>query len=124
MIQENHARQQRFEILRLALSLSLNPHTEYIPLIEIRQQRRLMSMNIIIHKNEIKAYCTSEKANIDYKYVLPISHSNHIEQGWRTTGTRAIDGTRHNILGIPPIKMVCILIQNNKVQYEATNKRE
>ncbi|GBL88702.1 hypothetical protein AVEN_195678-1 [Araneus ventricosus] len=23
-------------------------------------------------------------------------------QGWRTNGTRAIDGTRHNILGTPP----------------------
>ncbi|GFW94169.1 hypothetical protein TNCV_1979091 [Trichonephila clavipes] len=37
---------------------------------------------------------------------------NPIEQGWRTTGTR------HNILGTSPIKVVCNLIQNNKVQYE------
>ncbi|GFW42567.1 general transcription factor II-I repeat domain-containing protein 2A [Trichonephila clavipes] len=28
-----------------------------------------------------------------------------------------IDGTRHNILGTPPIKTVCILAQNNKVNY-------
>ncbi|GFT85393.1 hypothetical protein TNCV_497661 [Trichonephila clavipes] len=39
-------------------------------------------------------------------------------QGWQTSGTRAFDGTRHNILGTSPFKTVCILIQNNKVQYE------
>ncbi|GFT65020.1 hypothetical protein TNCV_2610731 [Trichonephila clavipes] len=44
--------------------------------------------------------------------------NNTIYQGWRTIGTRAIDGTRHNILGTPPIKTVCILIQNNNIQYE------
>ncbi|GFU65755.1 uncharacterized protein TNCV_5058891 [Trichonephila clavipes] len=32
--------------------------------------------------------------------AIPI-HS--LKQGWRTIGTRAIDGTRHNILGMPPI---------------------
>ncbi|GFV98691.1 hypothetical protein TNCV_1453771 [Trichonephila clavipes] len=39
-------------------------------------------------------------------------------QGWRTSGTRAINGTRHNILGMPAIKRVCILFQNNKIHYE------
>ncbi|GFV04274.1 ig-like domain-containing protein [Trichonephila clavipes] len=32
--------------------------------------------------------------------------SKHIGQGWRTTGTRAIGGTRRNILGTPPIKTI------------------
>ncbi|GFX02526.1 hypothetical protein TNCV_727801 [Trichonephila clavipes] len=39
-----------------------------------------------------------------------------LDQGWRTC---APDGTQHNILGTPPIKMVSILIQNNKI-YEET----
>ncbi|GFV48190.1 hypothetical protein TNCV_3554691 [Trichonephila clavipes] len=30
----------------------------------------------------------------------------HLEQGWRTIGTRAIDDTRHNILGTPLIKTI------------------
>ncbi|GFT47027.1 putative transposable element [Trichonephila clavipes] len=29
-----------------------------------------------------------------------------LEQGWRTSGTRAIDGTRRNIFGTPMMKMV------------------
>ncbi|GFX88058.1 hypothetical protein TNCV_158761 [Trichonephila clavipes] len=39
-------------------------------------------------------------------------------QGWRTSGTRTINGMRQNILGTPAIKMVCILFQNNKVHSE------
>ncbi|GFV91812.1 hypothetical protein TNCV_2974841 [Trichonephila clavipes] len=27
-----------------------------------------------------------------------------LEQGWRTSGKRSVDGTRHNILGTPPMK--------------------
>ncbi|GFX95762.1 hypothetical protein TNCV_4886881 [Trichonephila clavipes] len=34
------------------------------------------------------------------------SITDGIAQGWRTIGTRAIDGTRHNILGTPPIKTI------------------
>ncbi|GFS70123.1 putative LOC100569746 [Trichonephila clavipes] len=30
---------------------------------------------------------------------------DYIEQGWRTSGRRAIDGTPHNILGTPAIEM-------------------
>ncbi|GFV50446.1 hypothetical protein TNCV_2081971 [Trichonephila clavipes] len=48
----------------------------------------------------------------------PLAHADNLEQGWRTSGTRAIDGTRHNILGTPSIKMVCILFRNNKVHHE------
>ncbi|GFX70599.1 hypothetical protein TNCV_875731 [Trichonephila clavipes] len=46
----------------------------------------------------------------------------HLGQGWGTSGTRAINGTRHNILGTPAIKMVCILFQNNKVHYEISRR--
>ncbi|GFX05948.1 hypothetical protein TNCV_759841 [Trichonephila clavipes] len=38
--------------------------------------------------------------------------SDPLDQEWRT------NGTGHNILGTPRINTVCILIQNNKVQYE------
>ncbi|GFV13115.1 hypothetical protein TNCV_4782441 [Trichonephila clavipes] len=30
---------------------------------------------------------------------------NCVQQGWRTSGMRAIDGMRHNIFGMPVIKM-------------------
>ncbi|GFX16136.1 hypothetical protein TNCV_4703921 [Trichonephila clavipes] len=39
--------------------------------------------------------------------------------GWQTRGMYVINGTRHNILSTPEIKMICILFQNNNVHYEA-----
>ncbi|GFX60303.1 uncharacterized protein TNCV_4740591 [Trichonephila clavipes] len=45
--------------------------------------------------------------NFDYEAL-----ENPIEQGWRTSGTRAIADTRHNIFGVPVIKMVYILFQS------------
>ncbi|GFW89424.1 hypothetical protein TNCV_3967141 [Trichonephila clavipes] len=50
---------------------------------------------------------------IERRTVGPLGHILCIGQRWRTSGTCAIDGTRPNILGTPPIKTVCILIQNN-----------
>ncbi|GFT54145.1 hypothetical protein TNCV_3562801 [Trichonephila clavipes] len=50
-------------------------------------------------------------------FITNIKRDN-LDQGWRTSGTRAISGTQHNILDTPTIKMICILFQNNKVQYE------
>ncbi|GFX54757.1 hypothetical protein TNCV_2556431 [Trichonephila clavipes] len=41
-----------------------------------------------------------------------------LDQEWRTSGTRAINSTRQNILCTPAIKMVCILFQNLKVHHE------
>ncbi|GFU65582.1 hypothetical protein TNCV_635051 [Trichonephila clavipes] len=55
------------------------------------------------------------------RWVAP-DHS--LGQGWRISGTRAIDGTRHSILGTPPIKLVCILVQNNQVHYEVIVMRD
>ncbi|GFS51678.1 hypothetical protein TNCV_613611 [Trichonephila clavipes] len=43
---------------------------------------------------------------------------DRVGQGWRTSGTRAINGTQRNILGTPVIEMVCILFQNNRVHCE------
>ncbi|GFX27674.1 integrase catalytic domain-containing protein [Trichonephila clavipes] len=46
-------------------------------------------------------------------YTCAIYRAIHLEQRWRTSGTRAIDGTRRNIFGMPVIKLVCILFQNS-----------
>ncbi|GFW67461.1 hypothetical protein TNCV_3391321 [Trichonephila clavipes] len=42
----------------------------------------------------------------------------YLPQRWQTNGMPDIDGTLYNILGTPPIKRICILVQNNKVLYE------
>ncbi|GFV19471.1 hypothetical protein TNCV_3664031 [Trichonephila clavipes] len=47
-------------------------------------------------------YIGNNKANVVFQMVKRL-WLIRIDQGWRTSGTRAIDGTRRNILGTPPI---------------------
>ncbi|GFT09212.1 hypothetical protein TNCV_4106361 [Trichonephila clavipes] len=47
----------------------------------------------------------SEHAPVN-RLVISLFGDIAIGQGWRTSGTRAIDGTRRNILGTPPIKKI------------------
>ncbi|GFX20757.1 hypothetical protein TNCV_78141 [Trichonephila clavipes] len=42
----------------------------------------------------------------------------YIERMVKHIGTHAIHGMQHNILGMPAIKMVCLLFQNNRDNYE------
>ncbi|PRD21709.1 UNVERIFIED_CONTAM: Fam20c [Trichonephila clavipes] len=51
--------------------------------------------------------------NDSFVLHLDQGRGNVIMQGWRTSGTCAINGTRHNTLGPPAIEIICILVQNN-----------
>ncbi|GFX31815.1 hypothetical protein TNCV_171481 [Trichonephila clavipes] len=52
-------------------------------------------------------------------FEIPMEVARHtIDQGWQISDTQAIDGTLRNILGTSQIKMIYILVQNNKVHYE------
>ncbi|GBM80984.1 hypothetical protein AVEN_156799-1 [Araneus ventricosus] len=44
-------------------------------------------------------------------------------QGWRTNGTRAIDGTRHNILGTPPITKFTMKHDEEKTQFRSNQSK-
>ncbi|GFX99057.1 integrase catalytic domain-containing protein [Trichonephila clavipes] len=46
----------------------------------------------------------NEVTNTPKLILRPFGNVIPIVQGWRTNDTRAIDGTRHNISGMPPIK--------------------
>ncbi|GBN22365.1 hypothetical protein AVEN_186222-1 [Araneus ventricosus] len=46
-----------------------------------------------------------------------------IVQGWRTNGTRAIDGTRHIILGTPPITKFTMKYDEEKTQFRANQSK-
>ncbi|GFW66415.1 hypothetical protein TNCV_3433761 [Trichonephila clavipes] len=58
------------------------------------------------------------KKSILWLVQSSLDEVHRIDQRWRTSGMRAIVGKRQNILGTPPIKTVCILVQNNKDHYE------
>ncbi|GBN47693.1 hypothetical protein AVEN_116320-1 [Araneus ventricosus] len=48
---------------------------------------------------------------------------NGVAQGWRTNGTRAIDDTRHIILGTPPITKFTMKYDEEKTQFRANQSK-
>ncbi|GFV99717.1 hypothetical protein TNCV_5080771 [Trichonephila clavipes] len=68
-----------------------------------------MDENATVHRARSVQNLFAEHQS-DLQHLPCPPHS--LDQGWRTYGTQ------HKILGTPPIKKVCILVQNNKVHYE------
>ncbi|GFV63410.1 hypothetical protein TNCV_2012151 [Trichonephila clavipes] len=91
------------EIANLLRELSMNDLT-------------LIKFPIDIRLNENDYEKSEERADVIDN--IPINSDIYIDQGWQTSGTPAIDGTRYNILSMPQIKTVFILPQNNKVHDE------
>ncbi|GFV77433.1 hypothetical protein TNCV_1069621 [Trichonephila clavipes] len=101
-------------LVRRLLLIYIDTTTTHSPVSELANRRTYDT--IVKPSVRVVTVTSSESDNFD----VSGESDNFVASGqeWRTSGTRAIDGTRHDIFATSAIKIGYILFQNFKVAYE------